>query len=543
MTQTFKAGDTPRIEAQLTKERDGEDEPIDLEAAEAVYFFMEYVETSDLVSDAEAVIEDESQGEVSYVLDQSQAIEPGEYRAEFVIEWEEDSEVDRRKTWPYDSYIELEAVEAVNREGELEVLLVEQEIDSLTVVNDLTASSATIDDLEAVTARLDRLEQDLDADGFNVTGVGELESASHTTEQATITDSSKVTINVPSDESTLSDAIDAAKELYRPAGTEVEINIESGHDLLDSVNLFRSDLRHVTITSEDAEVGLDGSFPDDTVFIVNRNSFGPTWDILLDGGGHGKIGLEVIRNSFIYITDGSGVKNCTTGLNMFRCAFARAQNGVFTGNSNRGISVVQASGIHADSVDVSENGSENVRVGGSSVANVSNATATGAGSYGVRASGGAMVRADGIDVSDATDNGIEVNNTAMVSMDTATANNCGKAIEAEHGAYVCARALTVTGSNVRAVESKRGSKIDLDNVSITGTNSQLFASRAGTINVTGEVSGGGIDITVRWGGIMSVDGTETSNSSEGDPHEDDMNIPPNTIQGEGIIFAETTEAS
>lgn len=195
MSRTFKAGDTPLIRATLTKERDGEDVALDLDDAERVKIFMEYQETGDLVADDEVEVTSASQGEVEYQLDMSQVIEPGVYNVEFVAEWEDDqAEIERRKTWPTDGYVEVEAIEAVNRDGELQVLLIEEEVDSFTVHNDLSAGSVTadegtIDDLESQSFTTGGVNSD------NAYSVANFDSIQEAIDQA---DSDGVTqVNVP----------------------------------------------------------------------------------------------------------------------------------------------------------------------------------------------------------------------------------------------------------------------------------------------------------------------------------------------------------
>lgn len=186
-TFDIKEGDTrPTFEYQL--QRDGN--PIDLRAAEAVHFRVEQASNQALVIDSEATIKDAANGVVSYTLSPDDTLPVNEYHAEFEIQW--DTEGNQIQHVPKKGYIKID----VNRP-------IGGELDPTDVIDpNITVTTINVDNIAANTGTSISLQNDIDAGGNDITGLGSLE-----------VDEVNNTVFVPEGESVV-DAIDTVDTTF-----------------------------------------------------------------------------------------------------------------------------------------------------------------------------------------------------------------------------------------------------------------------------------------------------------------------------------------
>lgn len=97
---TLKVGDTsPRLDATLA---DGDDNPIDLTGV-AVRFRLRRPRSGDVVIDEFASVVDAESGGVRYSWDASDTDEAGRFRAEFVVEYPDET----IETFPNDGFHDI----------------------------------------------------------------------------------------------------------------------------------------------------------------------------------------------------------------------------------------------------------------------------------------------------------------------------------------------------------------------------------------------------------------------------------------------------
>jgi hypothetical protein len=236
----------------------------------------------------------------------------------------------------------------------------------------------------------------LDAGGNSLTNVGAVETDESRTSPRTIT------VNVPTDFSTVDAAIDKIGSVRASPGLQFVINIESGHNWQQEVVIQNEDLSHVKITSEDAEVQYDNTGI--SVAVASINAHLPQWDVLYVGHGNGN-GLDVSNSSSIYIHDGAGVKNTTNGIKCNDGAVVYGNGLISKNNSDRGISATSNCWVVAENADLSDNGIYGVRAGGGSRVDVKGATITNIGgnnssAAALRANNHSKITAHNSDVSD-----------------------------------------------------------------------------------------------------------------------------------------------
>lgn len=379
------------------------------------------------------------------------------------------------------------------------------------------------------------------AENRNVRG-NHIEPRSVHTPEARVLSDGTVLVNVPTDYPTVGSALSAISELVPNGLFDIHVNIESGHEWQDEVEISHSDLRHVILTSDDDTVSFSDDFPAGGVAFSAEWSYAPEWDITLDGTGSDvSRAIRVRFLSSIEIGTGSGAQNV-----------------------DRGVQVSQGSALHGFQMTITDCNERNIAVSNSSLARVQNSILTGAGTLGIRC-GNSIVDADDADVS-GSETGVLASNSGLVDMSGGVADNCQTAINAKSGAEVSAPGLSATGCS-QGLDAEDGGEISAPNADLSdaennavrcfgatvnvrsGTISDplgrgLFARRGGEIiahNVTvtnavdrgidaldgskivatdSTVTGSGdIDARCLWGSKVVLNGTETTQSTGGDPHE------------------------
>ncbi|MDB2293694.1 hypothetical protein PM085_15665 [Halorubrum ezzemoulense] len=354
------------------------------------------------------------------------------------------------------------------------------------------------------------LQRDLDAGGQAISNVGSL-----STTEGRITGSETITINVPTDKATISDAFVTASETIPPrSGVGVLINVESGHEIQEQIQVLNGTYGHITIQSEDPLVNLSPGFSDGTIINI-ENSKAPIIDFMIEAqGNNNKSGIRVF-NSVLNIKEGSGVTN----------------------SGERGLFIHGNSVVDALNTDFSNATNQCIRVTTASTANIQGVNATG-GEDGLFASRGCIVSANEADFSNSTDRGVDCRQS-QVAMANSTVNGTGdNAIRAVRGGTVIAPSSTINNCTAtEVIDSQYGATVVVPLCDIDNPSSTVFFCRDGSrINATdGTItnSGAGEDLRILRGGIMSVNNTTVGGAAVSDS---DANVSLNTIQSQGIIF-------
>ena len=400
-----------------------------------------------------------------------------------------------------------------------------------------------------------------------------VDTQSVSTEDARVTGDQLVTINVPTDEATVADAVVSALHIVPNADISVEVNIESGHEWESELAVEQVDARHITIISEDATVSVGSGFPTDGDLITaDQNSHAPRLNCVIDGSGQDvNRGYRLTRSSVGRVMLNGGVTNVDRGLSVTTDSHVNTSTGATFANCNeRGAEISNgsyafindldvsgsdtiglragSSHVDADGIDASGSGGNAVSATNGSVVSLIEADLSDAGGDGIFAEG-VLVWAQNVDTTGATDNGVDAEFGAIVACEGGTLSTDenpvgGRGINAIAANQVVALNATINGCGGRGVNANTGSRVALNSASVDNAAGQgIFTDNGSEVGITnGTVEGSGItDLVVNEGSKIQCGGTTTTSSTAGDPHEDDMSQTPNTVTGSGIIFAESTE--
>lgn len=408
------------------------------------------------------------------------------------------------------------------------------------------------------------------------------------TEKTQINDQTTRNISVPSDYSTLATALENSKQELVPAGTVIEISIESGHTVSGGVLLEDGDFGHITITSEDATVSVDGLGAGEK-FLNLLNSNGPKLDALFDMQGSGGEGVNVENGSSITIESGAGVVNAgNIGLRVIDRSDVTGAGADFSSASSSGCRVDQASTLNLNGIDLSGAGLYGITVNRSSNANIANGdvsnvsdsairarsnakitavdatatgagtdaiyadegsvvdaegvTATGAGRYGAWANGGKIELAGSADVSNASNNCIHADDGGRVVAPGVTANGAGQSnVTAEGADYVNVANASLQNPQTHCIEAREGSTVQANGATATGGGQGGFghgvlAREKAQVNAQGADASGAASADIRAvnGGEINANGCTTTNGS---PDVGDTNLSSlNSMTSDGYIY-------
>lgn len=359
------------------------------------------------------------------------------------------------------------------------------------------------------------------------------------------TESQTVSISVPSEFETVSDAIDEIREIRVPPGVAFEIIVESGHEWQEQVDVIGEDMSHVTITSEEATVTVESGY---SSWIVNVESYanGPVWDLLLDEQEQGNVErcYRVRRGSTGFIAPDAGFQNFTEGYAIdcrYGCLFT-AEDAIATG-CRRGVSIGQASFGVIDGSDLSDSTQYGIRtthcvlVGGSvdltncwqafniddaSLVRLNDASISGGEDFPV-IDEGSIAHLRGSEIADVEETGLVINRgSRAILRNIKSQNNDRSGIEAVNGSEAVIIDAKIENNGNYGVRASQGSRV-------TVTNSDVVENDT--------------DIQCEVGSIITVYNSSTTESTDSNPHESDVNIEPNSIAGNGIIFMPVIESS
>jgi len=316
---------------------------------------------------------------------------------------------------------------------------------------------------------------------------------------------------IPSDYTSLQDAIDNIPASIILSGSSIGLNIESGHLLTSGLKVTNGDYSMFKITSSDAAVGLNAAFVGVDITADERaNTVGANSSILFLGvncvfpeircvinmaktSGLGD-GLN-LSNSSCLVSAGCGVINASNrGLVVWGNSNIQARESVWDGANDEGIRV--QGGCNADLRSASANncmldpsfGEAAVYVSRSSVVEFRDGSCTGSGADGLKARR-SIVTATNVDCSGANvDSGsacLVVESGAIVEASSCTANNGSRGIWANAGGKAVVDGGTATGNssvdiflgtggqvigNVETSNSGGGGETDIGDTNISAFN-------------------------------------------------------------------------
>ena len=153
-----KQGDTVTIAETFERPSDGT--PLDLTDAQSVKIYVAHPSSGDLVVNDSVTIADAANGKVNYQLSGTQTARGGQHRIEYVAEFAGGETF----TYPQSGFVSANFTEPVNRD-----LPVEELADG-----DASLTTLFADDIQANTAPSISVQSDVDHQGNNVTGIGEI---------------------------------------------------------------------------------------------------------------------------------------------------------------------------------------------------------------------------------------------------------------------------------------------------------------------------------------------------------------------------------
>lgn len=407
---------------------------------------------------------------------------------------------------------------------------------------------------------------------------GGLSSGAIRTEQAHITDTETNVINIPSDEETFSDAIDRAKEIYKARGTNVNVHFESGHVLKTSYGFRGDHYGYIRLTADDDPVevapDIDLHSPENEIIRV-RNAHGPEIRARFDMSNvtaELATGIWCHFNGRVFVRGGGFINapgmgaTCRHGarlvarnysdfhgsrgracIDIREGSIAEMLNCDLSGGDEDGLLVTRCSVVHGGNIDASNCGRNAVTVEAGSAADINGSDLSGAKDHALFARRSASVEARSCNATNSSKEAIMARYSSSINASAVDASNSGGlgAIRAREGSTITVPSSIIHDANNRAIWAGQNGRIAAWNISVRDSASNGIEARYGGRVVVKEssiINSSGEDLVVREGGFISCADCETTNSSQGNPHNDDMNIIANTTQPEGWIMAENIES-
>jgi len=324
-----------------------------------------------------------------------------------------------------------------------------------------------------------------------------------------------VTVNIPTDFSTLQSAIEQLSKYIRTPNTKITLNIEPGHSLTSGVNLKHGDYSHFTITSG-GTVGVSSTFNGAVIRI--ENGVAPVLDCLVDVGGRGSTGYSAV-NSKGHITEYSGVINAPS-------------DGLYSLNSM----------ITANFAKFSGAGAYGILADHASMVTFRHGEAKDCGTQGLYAHQGSTINARSADVSGSY-NGIRAFQCATINIRGGKLLNTGRmAIESEQGSRINADETEISSTNdigIATVCAVDGSVLNISQSTITSnttTNKPAVSSRQGSTVVLNDVilnsTAANHDIRTHFGGVVACRNVTIPTGI----YIESLESLYNTVYGEGLIY-------
>jgi hypothetical protein len=354
-----------------------------------------------------------------------------------------------------------------------------------------------------------------------------------------------VTVNIPSDFSTLQAAVDFHSARVCKQGARITLNIESGHQPATGLLVQNGDYSRFYITSTDAEVDLASGFvgvvapPDggstitSGTFIMAINAAGPVLGTIIDANGAAgaRTGYFALRNATgradrpAAPTEEEPVLPPIAGCKNFLHANAQAQecstlvweNAVATGSGLNGIYAERASIIHAEFTDASNAAGAGFVAARGSTITASTAKANGCriGFWALRA---CTINADDSEATACEDYGYYSSFGSTINAHSSDANGTlatgddatfgGTGYLAYHGSRINATGADASGCVKYGAVARGMSMIEIDSADLTacGT-SGVYATDGSTIQVESS------DASTAGGNAIDADGASAINAN------------------------------
>ena len=342
------------------------------------------------------------------------------------------------------------------------------------------------------------------------------------TKKVSIDGDEDIILRIPTDYSTLDEALTAASQFVPARQFEIVIVVESGHEITDPVYLTETDLRGVRLTAEDDTVAVSTNFPDGENIIEIDRAVGPVFDCKIDAQGNGNNGIYLNPTAtYMSVADPSvGLINAgRNGITAVNGSIAGAYENDFSGAGRDAAFCGRASMI---------------TLGGGVGPNLSNA-----GRHAIYSERGALVRTTDADCSGSGSHSIVSRKGATVSADRAVVPNSGGMglRAAEGGNIVAVDAEVESAASIGVFATDDGHIVAPDTI-VKDSGSSGVQANQGQINIFGgEVTGSdGDDINIVRGNRINIHDCVTSSSTGGNPHLDDLSQTPNELTSDGFLL-------
>lgn len=300
---------------------------------------------------------------------------------------------------------------------------------------------------------------------------------------------SNLTVNIPTDYSTLQEAIDDLSMLSVKQGAVIDLMIETGHQLTAGVLVEDGDYSQFQISSVDAEVSLDPSYPSSDL-IKGDNARMPTLNCLIDANGLCEEGYFAENASWGYVNPSCGIRRAGLHACYARSAsFIAADESIFqeaaVNGQASGYLAWGASTISAQDGNCDDSNYYGAQAAAGSFLNFRNASAQGCFSYGVRGTNAGYVNARAVNVSGSganNDVAIRAFDGSFVHAGESTAQNCVVCAYAEHSSFINAKNADFAGASDTAIVCLSGSIIAADGADMSGSSQGIRAISGGKVS-------------------------------------------------------------
>ena len=366
---------------------------------------------------------------------------------------------------------------------------------------------------------------------FGIVNADGLTTLTEDVAKRSIMQSDVQTFQIPTDYPTLQEAINELSGRTFKHGSVINLNIETGHTLSDTLSLSNGDYSHFRITSADAEVFLADTFPKAT-YAKFTNCSAPTLATVIDGGGYCANGILLDGGSVMTVESTGGFRRAgTTNLYVRGGATAYVEPlADFTYGSQDGDSASGGSGItawggqvFAESVDVSFSNTYGAQAAHGGTLSFRDGKANNCGRHGIRGTNSATVDARGAQANDCGAHAVYALSGSIVNAYGVSGLNAGSiGLFASQSSTINAREAIVDGSGT-GVLSERGSKVDFYSGSAVGCiNAGIISQSASIINAFGatvndtvaSVTGHGVRCLE--GSVINLGGASVKNSGGND---------------------------
>lgn len=334
-----------------------------------------------------------------------------------------------------------------------------------------------------------------------------------------------LTVDIPTDYPSMQAAVDALSRFSVAQGVAININLESGYEIHQGLNLSNGNYSHFNIISEAATVLVDDSVDWFDEYIFNGvNCQFPRISCLVNCQLVGKSGIHVTQNSSVFISPGCGAINAgeesseeASGAGLFvrESSVAVSNFGVFTGASRRGIWITRSSLLTADNVDCSNCEEMSLFVSRGSTVHVNSGNFSGS-PIGVRCAR-SYVSCRESNITNCTDTAILCFELGTVSATSANLNGSEKGIVLfQGGGFVSIERGTAQNIVQRVVQASGScvGSVNLFDTTLSSVNNFIIEARNPvTINANNTVISGGLGIQVGEGCVISLDNTSISGSA------------------------------